>query len=52
MYLYYLVVACPFELLSQSLYIWNHYGIVLVVVVSYIFVVVVVVSGELGSVLV
>ena len=32
-YLYSLVAAYPFEFLSQSLYIWNHYGNVLVVVV-------------------
>ena len=33
MYLYFLVVTCPSEFLSQSLYIWNHYGNVVVVVV-------------------
>ena len=33
MYLYTFLVACPFEFLTQSLYIWNHYGKVLVTVV-------------------
>ena len=42
MYLYSLVIACTFEFLSQSLYIWNHYGNVLVVVVVSSIVVVVV----------
>ena len=44
MYLYSLVVTCPFEFLSQSLYIWYYYGnvhVVLVVFVSSIVVVVV-----------
>ena len=27
MYLYSLVVVCPFEFLTYSLYVWNHYGI-------------------------
>ena len=39
-YLYSLVVACPFS--HRSLYIWNHYGNVFVVVVSSNVVVVVV----------
>ena len=43
MYLYALHVVYPFELLTQSLYIWNHYGKVLVTdVVSGAIVVVVV----------
>ena len=29
-YLYAILVACPFKHLTQSLYIWNHYGKVLV----------------------
>ena len=39
--MYSLVVACPFEFLSQSLYIWNHYGNVVVAVCSIVVVAVV-----------
>ena len=46
MYLHILLVACPFKLLTQSLYMWNHYGklLVTVVVVGPIIVVVVVLT--------